>query len=90
MRPLPAASGVIHPVSPQTSKRGGYGRAGLCGTLISPPTTGKTVGHFEYSKSAQKRKRRARKVIKPFVLSSEHKQSSILTRRPKSFSSECW
>lgn len=66
MRPLPAASEVIHPAPPQTSKRGGYGKSNLCGILISPPTAGKTVGHFEYSKSAQKRKRRARKVIKTF------------------------
>ena len=66
MRPLPAASEVIHPAPPQTSKRGGYGKSNLCGILISPPTAGKTVGHFEYSESAQKRKRRARKVIKTF------------------------
>ena len=35
VRPLPVAFEVIHPVPPQTSKRGGYVKSDLCGILFS-------------------------------------------------------
>lgn len=40
------------------------------------------------AKLSENTKREHEKSSKPFVLSLEHKQSSILARRPKSFSSE--
>ena len=40
------------PCAPANLKPGGYDKSDLYGILISPPTAGKTVGHFEYSKSA--------------------------------------
>ena len=90
VRLLPAASEVIHPVPPQTSKRGGYGIADLCGILFSWLTAGRAVIVLGGAKLSENTKKEHEKSSKPFALSLEYKQSSILARRPKSSSSECW
>ena len=63
--PLPPAFEVTHPVSPQTSKRGGYGIADLCGIRFPNRRLAGPLAVLVVRKHLKMQKR-VRKVIETF------------------------
>lgn len=64
--PLPTASEVIYPAPPQTSKRRGYGKSGLCGILFSHRRLARPSAVLVRHENIPKGKKRVRKVTKTF------------------------